>query len=167
MGKRLARWGIGLAIVAGLVGYFIMAPVLALQGLQKAILSKDSRALERYIDFPKVREGLTTDIKAKIQHELDAKGENSLGRIGAMLSGGIVNQLVNRIVTPEGLANIGADTLNNASQGKKQGVEAVKDWRVRLEFPLTLRIYNSKNPGSGLRMQPQGLSWKVVKIDLG
>lgn len=166
MGKRF-RWGIGLVIVLGLLGYFVVSPALALQGLQKAILAKDSRALERYLDFPKVREALTQDITAKIRHELDANDDNALGRIGTMLSGGIVNQLVNRIVTPEGLANIGSDSLKNASQGKKQGVEAVKDWRVRLELPLTLRIYNSKNPSSGLRMQPQGFSWKVVRIDLG
>lgn len=164
---RLARWGIGLVIVLGLVGYFVVTPALALQGLQQAILNKDSSALERYIDFPRVREALTEDIKAKIRHELDANDDNALGRIGTMLSGGIVNQLVNRIVTPEGLANIGADSLKNASQNKKQGVEAVKDWRLKLELPLTLRIYNSKNPNSGLRMQPQGLSWKVVRVDLG
>lgn len=159
-------WLIGLGLLA-LAVYLVVAPLLALQGLQKAILARDSVALGRYIDFPKVREGLNADINAKLHHELDANGDNALGRLGAMLGSGVVNQLVNRIVTPEGLANLGADTLQNATQGKKQGVEAVKDWRVRFELPFTLRIYNSKNPNSGLRMQPQGLSWKVVRVDLG
>ncbi|MDX2004587.1 MAG: DUF2939 domain-containing protein [Meiothermus sp.] len=162
--RSVVRWVVWVGLLL-LVGWAVASPFLALRGLQQAILSKDKAAIERYVDFERVRTDLTAQIREKVRQQLDANNQNSLGRLATMLSGGIINQVVNRVVTPEGLADFGADALNN--QGQQGGVEAVRQWRLGLEWPPGLRIYNPQRGGAGLRMELQDWRWKVVAVNLG
>ena len=165
MNRRRTLTVVVVVALLALLGWAIASPLLALQGLQKAILNKDTAAIERYVDFDQVRANLNIQLKEKVRQQLDSKNENSLGRLATMFSGGLINQLVNRLVTPEGIANFGADAMKNG--GQQGSVEAAKQWRIGLMWPLGLRIYNPQNGGAGLRLQPQGLGWKVVAMDLG
>ena len=123
----MKRVQIALGVVAALAGIAIMvaAPWMAASHLSEARKSGDPDAISRMVDFPSVRSSLSTQLTAKINEEArnDPQArDNPFAGLVTLLAPTIVNQLVNVIVTPEGLAKLSREA---------QRAEAESDARRR------------------------------------
>lgn len=123
----MKRVQIALGVVAALAGIAIMvaAPWMAASQLSAALKSGDADAISRMVDFPSVRSSLSTQLTAKINEEArnDPQArDNPFAGLVTLLAPTIVNQLVNVIVTPEGLAKLSREA---------QRAEAESDARRR------------------------------------
>ncbi len=156
-----ARWG--LTILAFLLvllgGYLVLSPYWALKGLQAAIERRDAAALEQYVDFPRVRESLKADLNAAMVKELEKAQDDPFMALGMIFAGGLVQALVDALLTPEGLASLGT--------GKDPGqasLEEVRQWRLKLQGLSRAYVHHKDDPQTGLVMERQGLRWRVVRI---
>ena len=108
------RVQIALGVVAALavIAIMVAAPWMAAAQLTAALKSGDPDAIGRMVDFPSVRSSLSTQLTARINEEArnDPQArDNPFAGLVTLLAPTIVNQLVNVIVTPEGLARLSSE----------------------------------------------------------
>jgi hypothetical protein len=123
----MKRVQIALGVVAALavIAVMVAAPWMAAAQLSAALKAGDADAISRMVDFPSVRSSLSTQLTAKINEEArnDPQArDNPFAGLVTLLAPTIVNQLVNVIVTPEGLAKLSREA---------QRAEAESDARRR------------------------------------
>lgn len=122
--KRL-QIALGVVVAMATIAIMVAAPWMAAAQLTAALKSGDPDAISRMVDFPSVRSSLSTQLTAKITEEArnDPQArDNPFAGLVTMLAPTIVNQLVNVIVTPEGLAKLSQEA---------QRSEAASDARRR------------------------------------
>ncbi len=122
--KRL-QIALGVVVALAAIAIMVAAPWMAAAQLTAALKSGDPDAISRMVDFPSVRSSLSTQLTAKITEEArnDPQArDNPFAGLVTMLAPTIVNQLVNVIVTPEGLAKLSQEA---------QRSEAASDARRR------------------------------------
>lgn len=142
------------------LAYAWFSPYLALRGIQRAIQGNNPSALERYVDFPRVRESLKAQFNRVLLEEA-SKDDPGFGALGLMLAGPMVDRLVDAFVTPEGLASVGT------GEAPQQGdLEAVRDWGVQRRGFSEVLVHRKGSPGEGLVMERRGLGWKVVRLQI-
>ncbi|RIH89449.1 DUF2939 domain-containing protein [Calidithermus roseus] len=151
------------ALLAGLlllVAYAWFSPYLTFVGIQRAIQSNDPSRLERYVDFPRVRESLKADLNRTLMEQAK-QDESGYGALGLLFAASLVEPLVNALITPQGLASIG--TGEDPQYGN---LEAVRDWRLKRQGLSQVLLHHKDNPNEGIVMERQGLGWKVVRLQI-
>lgn len=125
--------------------------------------SGDRARLERLVDFPRVREGLKAQVQARLLREMGQEvAQNPLAGLAYLFVAGMVDPLVDALVSPEGLAALG--TGMGPGEAPK---EAVKGWRLAYQDFRTAYVYHPEDPRSRLYLERQGLfGWKVVRMEL-
>jgi len=85
--------------------WFVLSPILAVNGLRDAIERADAAALEERVDFPALRQGFKDQINAAMlaRSGIDA-AENPLGAFAVGLAAKLADGMVDAFVTPSGLA---------------------------------------------------------------
>lgn len=159
---RTKQWLLALiaVVVLGFV-YFWFSPYLALNGLQRAITTKNISAISRYVDLPKVRESLKSDLNRALIQEVE-EDTTGFGALALAFIGPMIDRIVDAYLTPEGLASIGT----GEDPTEATGAQNVVHWRIkRLGFSQAL-VYPKDNPSEGLIMERQGLGWKVVRLQV-
>jgi hypothetical protein len=99
--NHLIAAGVAILLLA-LAGYFA-SPLLALHGLRDAMKKGDPDRLEQLVDFPRVREGLKADMTAMMIAQMQSDPEmrdNPFAAIGLAIAPGLVNNMVDAVVTP-------------------------------------------------------------------
>lgn len=150
-------------LALGLGLYTWASPYLFLRDLQGAVLEGDRARLERLVDFPRVREGLKAQVQARLLREMGQEvAQNPLAGLAYLFVAGMVDPLVDALVSPEGLAALG--TGMGPGEAPK---EAVKGWRLAYQDFRTAYVYHPEDPRSRLYLERQGLfGWKVVRMEL-
>jgi hypothetical protein len=123
--KRV-QFAIGVLAALAVVAIFIVSPWLAADRLSAALRSGDPAAIERMVDFPAVRSSLSSQLTAKLNHEMASDPEaaaNPFSGLVTLLAPALVTQVVNFVVTPEGLAKLSreaqrADAVDRAGRPK-------------------------------------------------
>ncbi|AMA74870.1 hypothetical protein AV541_00280 [Thermus parvatiensis] len=149
-------------LALGLGLYTLASPYLFLRDLQGAILEGDRARLERMVDFPRVREGLKAQIHAQLLKEVGKEVQaNPFAGLAYLFAAGLVDPLVEVLVSPEGLAALGT----GAGPGEAPK-EEVKNWRLKYQGFRTAYIHHKDDPESRLYLERQGLwGWKVVRLE--
>lgn len=158
---RSKQW-LWVAIAAMVLGfaYFWFSPFLALRGLQRAIATNNASAVSRYVDFPRVRESLKSDLNRAFMREVE-KDTTGFGALALAFVGPMVDRVIDAYVTPEGLASVG--TGEEPGQADTQNVT---HWRIKRRGLSEAFIHAKDNPNEGLVMERQGLGWKVVRLQI-
>lgn len=157
MRKLLALLLIALAVAGA---YWWIAPQRAAQAVAEAIARRDVVALERHVDFPRVRESLKADLNALLARELN-RNRDPFAALGALFAGALIDSVVDALLTPEGLATIGTG-LDPFSGVIDTG--AVRNWRLRRLGLEQALFHPPDNPNEGLVLERQGLTWRVVRL---
>lgn len=85
------------AVVCGYAGY----PYLTLKRIERAALARDEGTVNALIDWPRVREGLKSDVQsAMIDTKLKNSGE-AAGALGTMLAATMIDKMLDSIIGPE------------------------------------------------------------------
>jgi Protein of unknown function (DUF2939) len=110
---------VGIAIVLLFIGGYYGSPYWALHQMQAAGRAGEGDRLATYVDFPAVRESLKSQMQAMMVTRLqgDSMKDNPFAALGMALAGGMVNTLVEGMVTPESLANMVSSGKVEADKG--------------------------------------------------
>lgn len=174
-----------LALLA-LVGYFIASPYLALNNIKNAAQNKDIDTISAYVDFPSVRSGIKEQLKSELSKDIDLtqKDTNDFETLGAMMAIGMIDGLVDTMITPNNLGVLlegkdfakqlsqADDTLANDDDNQPASNALDKDWQIDTAYQSTNQfVVNITNPDNGKQaqavLQRDGLfGWKVVKLNL-
>ena len=104
-GRSLRRIVIAIAVLLVLLLAWVAAgPWLAIRGIEKAIETRDTAALERHVDFPRLR----INLKAQLDDRLvrlagDKIPANLLGAFAVAMAGNATGMAVETVATPLGI----------------------------------------------------------------
>lgn len=105
---RTAAAVLGVAVV-GAGAYLFATPYISLNQFREAIEARDLPAIERHVDFPKLRSSLKEQLKSRLSEEITRQaGGNQLlnfgmGAIGYAIAEPMINAAVDTYVSPAGL----------------------------------------------------------------
>jgi len=85
--------------------YLYYTPHRALQAIERAARSGDTRALSERVDFPAVRVSVKRQVVARID-QAAAATPNPLAAFGSALAGALSEPAVDALVTPENMARM-------------------------------------------------------------
>ena len=110
-------------VVAGAAASY-GSPYWTMHELRSAMIEKDADSFSSRVDFPSLRESLRAQFMQVMQVKLgsspDLKG-NPFAGLGMMMAMGVVNQMIDTMVTPAGVMTMMAQgTAKPARQGETQ-----------------------------------------------
>lgn len=119
--KKLVALILALAVLVG--GWWYVSPLMALDGLRDAAQTGDDAELEERVDFPALRRSVKEQLRTALTDAMESEGSgNPLGAAGAALGLGLVDGIVETLVTPEWLA-----TTITEGQRRQAQAEAVRE----------------------------------------
>jgi hypothetical protein len=101
--KKLLFAGVFTLVTAcvGVAGYWYFSPYLTLYNVATAVKAKDAAALNRTIDYPRVRESLKGQFSAQMAQKMGDPSANPFSALGNMIGMALVNPMVDALVRPE------------------------------------------------------------------
>jgi len=94
-------------VVVAVLGVIYASPYIALDRLKRAADARDAQTVNRYVDFPLLRESLKDQVGQLLTRKIDIqKSGNPLAMIGAMIGAALIGPLVDSYATPDGVAAI-------------------------------------------------------------
>ena len=168
-------------VVLALSAWWFGGPYVTVHGLSRAIEQRDTERLERYVDFPRVRSSLRAQLNDYLVRQ--AGPDVAASPFGALLYG-LGDQLggaaVDTMVTPTGIgAMLQGHVLWKRGRNELQGGDAfgpteparpLKNAEHRFEALDRFVVDIDRGPGQPplkVVLEPQGLRWKVVDLQLG
>ena len=155
-------------IVLGGAWYWA-SPAIAMSGLRDALLEGDRDELNERVDFPRVRESLKAQMMAAMQAEMakQAEKDNPFAALGGMFATAMVGQMIDTIVTPDGLKAMvqHGEFKPDATAEKKPEQE----WAVERDGLDRFRAVPEAKVGEKvpkLLFKRDGLSWRLVEIEM-
>lgn len=173
--------GVLILAVAAVCAWWFGGPYLTVHGLSKAIEQRDTARLERYVDFPRVRSSLRAQLNDYLVRQ--AGPELASSPFGALLYG-LGDQLgsaaVDTMVTPTGIGALlqghvlwkrGRNELQGGGAfGPTEPAQPLKHAEHHFEALDRFVVDVDRGPGQPplkVVLEPQGLRWKVVDLQLG
>ena len=97
---------VGCSLLIGMGAYF--SPHIAMWRLSSAIEARDTQAVMGYVDLPRFRESLRSEMKRVMQAELERNLDtsNPFSMLGAKIVEGAADYLVESILTEESIVKI-------------------------------------------------------------
>ena len=166
----MKRWiiaALAALLVLGGTWYFA-SPALAMSGLRDALQEGDRDELTERVDFPAVRESLKSQMMAAVTAEMakQKEGDNPFAALGAMFVTGLVNQMIEGLVTPDGLRAL-------VQQGRLKADPSAKapdqQWTVEHDGLDKFRAVPVGKPGEKapkLLFKRDGLGGRLVDIEM-
>lgn len=183
MSMKRVQIGIGVLALLGVIAIYIASPWMAAARLSEALRSGDPVAIERMVDFPAVRASLARQITAKINQEAGSSQEmrdNPFAGLMSLVAPALVNQLVNVVVTPNGLAKLSRQTQRAAAADRAARPKGWKKAHPKADAPAAKPVlaYTGLNtftatydsPGKGKLVWVLGREkfffWKLKEIQV-
>ena len=190
---RTSHLSIAVAAVLTIAAAALYAsPYWTLRTLHTAVQDQDAATVAKHVDFPALREDLKGQLLLKMQRDMATRpGVESqpLSGLGQMFAMGLVNQMVDGLVSPTGVAlalkngavlrgmasGIPAAAGTEAPQGAEssdgqpqpQPKNPQRDFTVRYDNWSTVQVQPKDGSKGGFTLHRDGLlSWKLVALDL-
>ena len=178
-----------------LAALYLVWPYYTLHELSQAIKAGDASTINRRVDWERVRAGIKTQLQAAVtapQKTPEArqfeKQNPAIATFGNTLALTFVNSMVDRILTPEGIANLvqGLHTASTTARGARPDAKAaayerqqVSLWR-RIKFaffvsPIDFRVdlyasdrdaSSAVGPALSVLLSFKGTGWQVTDVRL-
>ena len=184
--KLLGITAAGAGVLLG--AYYAASPWLTVNKLKEAFAKKDTRQIEKIVDFPELREDFKEVAKATIMKKAAKEIEgNPFAALGMMMANALIDPLIDSVISPAGLqallstGEISADLSNalndkNSWSSKSSNSEEFKpsdDLSVQMnytnlnEFKIKLSNKSVTHEPISLFMEREGLAdWKVTVIEI-
>ena len=189
MSRKKQLLGLAAAGTGVLLGaYYAASPWLTVNKLKQAFEKKDTRQIEKIVDFPELREDFKEVAKATVMKNAAKELEgNPFAALGMMMANALIDPLIDSVISPAGLQALlstgemsvqPSDVLNenNSWSSKESTTEEFKpspDLSVKMNYTdlneFKIELSNKKviaEPIS-LFMERKGFAdWKVTGIDI-
>ena len=185
--KIFSYSAIAASVVTGC--YAFASPWLALRDLTLAFEDKDTRKIEKLVDFSELREDIKVTAKAAMMKSAAIELEgNPFAAMGIMMANAIVDPIIDQVISPAGLQlffsagemsggtdgipeNIDAiarDLIPSSDGGEaSRGIEVKTEYVGINEFEVQVRNIDMFNESVSFCMRREGLgSWKVDGISV-
>lgn len=166
MTKMLFSLFITLVVAAVLYASY---PVVTLVRLANAIDSGDDLSVDAFVDWPKVREGLKSQLMADVTKDTfaTARGGDSASKAGAMIGLALGSSLADRMF--DGLFN--SANLIRAFKARPDKDKTAIDWfcglrpvsPTRVNFEICHPSRGSAPPVRAV-MTLEGMEWQIVRL---
>ncbi|QQN73031.1 DUF2939 domain-containing protein [Croceicoccus sp. YJ47] len=161
---------LALLLFAGLLfgGWYYASPRYALHRLEQAARDGDAAALEERVDFAALRGSLVSEL----DEEIGARGGSPLERLGARIAGVAAGPVVDRLVTPEGVARLlregrAGPVVIRPERGDDGREAETPDLRILRRGLDEFRVTGAATQGApALIFARDGLGWTLVGVDL-
>jgi hypothetical protein len=156
-------------VLAVAVGWYVESPAWTLKQMAAAAQARDSDKLSGYVDFPKLRESSKSQMKAAMTAKIASGNSNGFEALGMMLGMSMVDNMIDGLLTPDGVAAMFATEKYKAGVNppakKPFGIDASKAEIVRDGFDR-FRLHEKGKPGQDgdLVFERHGLGWKLAQI---
>ena len=165
-------------VVLLLAGWIAAGPWMAIHGIRDALASNDSAALERHVDFPRLRSNLKARADdALVRQAGPGFASSALGGLVLRGASGLAGGAIDAMATPAGVGALlqGRSLWHRASGGGIRADDAYAheppadpladpEWRYESLSRFTATV----EPGAGapvtLVFTRQGLRWRVTDI---
>lgn len=169
------RWAI--IFLCALVLVYGASPYVAFWRFNEALRANDANSLRSRVDFMSVRVSLKQQLRAKFFPSPQPEApEDALAGLVSRLGPDLIDQLVDSLVTPEGLAALIADPTfaREAGERKDPGMLARLpktprniDWsQVKHAFFTGPREFLVDLNGTKLRFRFVGFRWRLKTVEL-
>jgi hypothetical protein len=168
-----AAFGVLMAVVvlAGVGGgCYWLSLVASLNGLEAGIRERDVVKLEKYIDWPRIREQVRADLQAFAMTEMfkgveKGEGGGLASSIGTLLAGAVAPAVIDRIVdgfvTPQALVRLLAEKPSSEQPELSLTREGFTDFD---EYTLLLGTSASTHPRIRAVLRRDVITWRVVRL---
>jgi hypothetical protein len=175
----------GFALIGG-VAYLAATPYISIKQFRQALEQRDLPAIERYVDFPSVRESLKEQLKAKLvegmaKHSMADTWVNlGMGALGYAIAEPMIDAAVNAYVSPAGLKVLmagsqpatpsGLQTAAPQNQAEKSDM-AASDLKLSYKSPnlfvISARDTSPPNQTIKFNFERNNLvDWRLTSISL-
>ncbi len=156
-----------LAIAGG--GWAWGSPWWTLRSIRNAAEAKDLDTLSSYVDYDALKTDVKADIKAQMGPEI-AKQGGMLGGLGGLLGGAFIDGMVDKFVSPAGLATLftaAAASEKAQADGASSAEKSARgdDFTIERNGLSEFRVVSSKGKGAMI-FKRAGLSWKLSGVDM-
>ena len=166
-------------LLLALAAWVAAGPWLAVRGIERAIASHDTAALERYVDFPRLRANLKAQLDDRMVRAAgDRVTSNPFGAVALALAGNATGVAVEAMATPMGVgALLQGHTVWQRATGNTEGsglaATAVParpfegaDHRYASLSRFVTTVRHANGHTTGFVLERQGLRWRLVDIRL-
>jgi len=172
-------WIVPLLAACALAAYVVAGPYLAIRGISQAIEQQDTAALERHVDFPRLRANLKAQLDDYVVRRVGVETQSSLlGGIALQIAGGLTGAGVDTLVTPLGIGALlqghqlwkrsSGQTVDGDTWSAPMPARPLHEARKRFEstsrFTATVRT-DAGDPVVFV-LDRQGLRWRLTDIRL-
>jgi hypothetical protein len=158
-------------VLLGFVAYVVAGPYLTLYALRSGVEARDAEAVAECVDFPALRQNLKDQLQAALAKRIDPQ-QNPLAALAAGFAVNLADPLVDRLISPEGLAGLMAgqkpplassEPSPPPSPMKKPLEDATYGYESLDEFVVSV-----PSAGGAIRfvLKRSGLSWKLSRIEI-
>ena len=180
MGKLSSR-ALALIVVlaaAAIAAYWYWSPHMALRSMRSAAVAGDVDELSQFVDYPKLRESMKGQFKARMAKTIGEAGEKSgFAALGAMIGMAMVDQMIDAMVRPEMLAaSISKGRLQDPANAAASApaASAPVAWRLDrktadrvVAVPLDRKGPQPQHREVGFVFDREGFAtWKLTEIRL-
>ena len=156
---------LGASIVTVVSGGIYYSPYMTIDKLKNATENRNASALSQEINFPELRVSIKKNVKAQVIKQM-------AGASTPELVEKLVNPMVDKIVTPEGIDQLMQDKLpgtkidlaNLERDIAKSDINMGYESLDRFVVHITDKVDRSKDVS--LILKRDGLSWKLSSIDI-
>lgn len=177
--RRAALFAVPLLLaVLALAAWLAAGPWLAVRGIGRALETRDTTALERHVDFPRLRANLKAQLDDRLVRAAGDAAAHPLGALALAAAGGLAGATVDVMVTPTGIAGLlqghalwqrsRGRTVDHDPWGATEPARPLHDARLRWESPsrFTATVVHPDGRRTVCVLQRQGLRWRLVDIRL-
>jgi hypothetical protein len=165
-----------LAVILLIAVYFYASPYITLHNMKNAVEANDSNKVSTYINFPSVRQNLKDQVNAYIMKKMSTSNRtDGMEQLSSMFAMSMVEKIVDLAITPEGITlmmqgkkpNTGFNTPSHTSTSNT--ANSVETYSTRYlsfnQFEVNIKA-QGKPETISIVLERDGLSWKVVKINI-
>jgi hypothetical protein len=179
MNKKIGVAGVVVAIAAGLV---YASPYWTVHQMRQAIIEKNAAKFSEHVDFPVLRENLKAQFMLNVTEKMDTPEmkDNPFATFGKMMAVGLVNQMVETMVTPNGVMVMlesakAKPEMASGTSSASEGVSTAGNEKKPVEYTLSYQDWSTvkahpktadASEGTFIFKRDGLLSWKLSAIDL-
>ena len=178
MSNKLKAASLGAFVAFGVWFYF--TPHLAVSRMQSAVEAGEFEKLSGYVDFPSLKDNLTTDLRAKLSSGLAGEySEHPLATaLGSTMAAAFINPTIEALVAPanlamamKGVAPQPTDQRSKSSKSKPAVIHSEVETTMAYEnfdrFIVTVKKREFTEKPLGLVFTGKGLfSWQLTALKL-
>jgi hypothetical protein len=155
-------------------GGLYASPYFTLYQMYQAVERKDVQEISSHVDFPALRESVKTNLQTVVNNETSQQSSPLMGLLGSVMSGFVLDSVVDQLVTPSGVAALleGQQLQLGKQNGQAPFMQGSSAPDVKAgyesfnQFAVNVKPKGNDVEPVTLLLSRDGLGWKVSGVRL-